>query len=239
MTDRDFIEFSNHIRFLNINGNYEQIKIAVEDFLDENPFGDGRKCHYFRSYLEEILFDSLIPHGDNVIVIERDYVTILKLYSDALIELGQYSKAKSILRMAYDLNPFSVDVLHSLLRVYDLEMNYKGIKSALDDALKIVYDKDDLFRIYRMFGKYLNKMGEKEMGNLLVSLISEDSFKKFDVAELKGLFNANGIQLGFGDELMSAYQFYVNVLNKKGDFAEEYNAYQDYWELCEFNEMFE
>lgn len=241
ITDGEFIEFLDYIKFLsNRDNNYEQIKIDVEDFLDKNHFNNENcEYHYFKSELEEILFDSLISHEDNVVVLKEDYVAILNIYSNALFELGHYSKAKSVLKLARDINPFDIDVLINLVRIYDVELNYECIYLILMDALKIVYDIDDLLRIYRVLGQYFYQIGEKKIGNLLLNLISYDSFKKFDINELKILFAKYGIQLGFNEELLSAYQFYYGLVRKKGDFTREYIVYQDYWELCEFNEMFE
>ena len=185
---------------------------------------------YFNSYLDEIIYTTLLKPNDKFIIIDKDYPRVLNTYSSILLELDEYNRAKNYLKLAGNLNPLNIPIILNQVRICDYETNPQEIKRLLEKALKIVHDKDYLFMIYKSLADYYKQICEIEVSKELFKLGNGN----IDVD--KNLLSSYNVQLGFNPEILSIMLYASDLADKKGDFSESYLIYQDYYELKEFNE---
>ncbi|WP_407378362.1 hypothetical protein [Methanobrevibacter sp.] len=237
--DDEFQQCLEEVRQLERKRQWDSSKKLFEDFLEKHPLDldNEYEYHYFSKPIEQTIFFELFEPEKEVIILKDNFYDIFMGYVSILRIFDEYSKAKSYLKLAHDLNPVRTSPLFVLAQIYDNEYEGKLVEKTLKDALAVAQDTYDLFETYGRLADYYEVIHEDEISQLLRQLRKKRSFEGFDKAYVENLFNRYGIQLGFNPKIIDIY--HRNSVSAHFNGSDEYGAYYDYWELAEINLFFE
>lgn len=237
--DDEFQQCLKKVRKLERKRQWDSSKKLFEDFLENHPLDLDNECeyHYFSNLIEKTIFFELFKPQKEVVILKENFYDIFMGYASILRTFDEYSKAKSYLKLAHDLNPVRTSPLFVLAQIYDYEYEGKLVEKTLKDALAIAHDVYDLFYTYERLAEFYKVIHEDEISQLLRQLAKRKSFEGFDKEYVESLFNRYSIQLGFNPKIVEIYHKNSVSVHFSGD--DEYGSYYDYWELAEINLFFE
>ncbi|MBE6511317.1 MAG: hypothetical protein J6B73_09430 [Methanobrevibacter sp.] len=238
-SEDEFQHCINHVRKLKRKRKWNSSKKVLEDFLESHPLSTDcdYEYHYFSKPIEKTIFLELFEPEKEIIILKDNFHDIFIDYASILLMFDEFSKAKSYLKFAHDLNPVNKSSLFMLANIFDNEYDGDLVEKTLKNVLNIAQDTYDLFQTYERLSKYYETIHEYEISNLLGELSKKKSFESFDKTYVKNLFNEYNIQLGFNPKIVKI--FHENSVSAHFSGSDEYGAYYDYWELNEINLFFE
>lgn len=152
--------FPELVSFADAHNVYVPANFIPSDWSEEPVAGDGTVSEYHR-LLAQLLSNTkrqVIVEMENRYLAEPDNVYIKNKYANMLAQIGEYSKARKVMKEALSLSPNSAVVLNNLGNIYMLESDFAQAISYYEQATKL--DDSDSEIYINLCRAYL-KTGDK------------------------------------------------------------------------------